>query len=157
MREIADALGLSHQRIQQIVDSSGGGRRWRRRTSPAAEALVCSFCGREQRKAKKLVAGPGIYICNRCIGASRRITEGQTLDPTSALVVADASDGVRCGFCGKARTEVEQIVVAPSAPVPAKSKYRSVAICNECLDLCAEIMARPAGSAPAGQSPGGYS
>ena len=35
LREIADALGLSHQRVHQIVESAGGSRRWRsRRTAP---------------------------------------------------------------------------------------------------------------------------
>jgi ATP-dependent Clp protease ATP-binding subunit ClpX len=39
---------------------------------------------------------------------------------------------MRCSFCGKARTEVESIVAGPT---PA------VAICNECVALCAEIVA----------------
>jgi ATP-dependent Clp protease ATP-binding subunit ClpX len=35
----------------------------RKSTSP----LTCSFCGKHQRKVKKLIAGPGVYICNECI------------------------------------------------------------------------------------------
>ena len=38
---------------------------------------------------------------------------------------------VTCSFCGKPRTEVDQIVCGPT---PA------IAICNECVDLCREIM-----------------
>jgi ATP-dependent Clp protease ATP-binding subunit ClpX len=31
------------------------------------ENLQCSFCGKSQRDVKKLIAGPGVYICNECI------------------------------------------------------------------------------------------
>ena len=30
--------------------------------------LVCSFCGKSQKEAKKLIAGPTVYICDECIG-----------------------------------------------------------------------------------------
>jgi len=30
-------------------------------------ALTCSFCGKHQRKVNKLIAGPGVYICNECV------------------------------------------------------------------------------------------
>ena len=33
----------------------------------STSALTCSFCGKRQRQVKKLVAGPGVYICNECI------------------------------------------------------------------------------------------
>src|SRR5574339_932074 len=29
--------------------------------------LCCSFCGKNQREVKKLIAGPGVYICDECI------------------------------------------------------------------------------------------
>src|SRR5690348_15798456 len=68
LREIAEALGLSHQRVHQIVESAGGSRRWRARR-PAPEQLVCcSFCGRDQKRTKALITGPGdVGICDRCI------------------------------------------------------------------------------------------
>jgi ClpX C4-type zinc finger len=43
-----------------------------------------------------------------------------------------SAEPIRCSFCGKPRTEVESIVAGPT---PA------VAICNECVALCAEIIA----------------
>jgi len=43
-----------------------------------------------------------------------------------------SADSIRCSFCGKPRAEVESIVAGPT---PA------VAICNECVALCAEIIA----------------
>jgi ATP-dependent Clp protease ATP-binding subunit ClpX len=29
--------------------------------------LTCSFCGKHQRKVDRLIAGPGVYICNECV------------------------------------------------------------------------------------------
>ena len=33
----------------------------------------CSFCGKGQGEVKRLVAGPGVYICSQCIGLCNRI------------------------------------------------------------------------------------
>ena len=33
-----------------------------------ADQLNCSFCGRQQREVKKLIAGPQVFICDECIG-----------------------------------------------------------------------------------------
>jgi len=30
--------------------------------------LSCSFCGKHQNQIKKLIAGPGVFICNECTG-----------------------------------------------------------------------------------------
>ena len=32
-----------------------------------SDLLKCSFCGKSQKQVKKLIAGPGVYICNQCI------------------------------------------------------------------------------------------
>ena len=29
--------------------------------------LVCSFCGKHQDQVRRLIAGPGAYICNECV------------------------------------------------------------------------------------------
>jgi ATP-dependent Clp protease ATP-binding subunit ClpX len=31
------------------------------------ELLKCSFCGKSQKQVKRLIAGPGVYICDECI------------------------------------------------------------------------------------------
>ena len=44
--------------------------RFRRRAASAKKStatLTCSFCGKHQRQVDKLIAGPGVYICNECI------------------------------------------------------------------------------------------
>jgi ATP-dependent Clp protease ATP-binding subunit ClpX len=37
------------------------------------EVLQCSFCGKSQNEVKKLIAGPGVYICNECIDICNEI------------------------------------------------------------------------------------
>src|ERR1700750_754878 len=37
------------------------------RPTDSNEQLLCSFCGKSQRQVKKLIAGPGVYICDECI------------------------------------------------------------------------------------------
>ena len=37
------------------------------------ELLSCSFCGKSQNDVRKLIAGPGVYICNECIGICNEI------------------------------------------------------------------------------------
>ncbi len=41
----------------------------------ANEQLKCSFCGKSQRQVKKLIAGPGVYICDECIDLCNEIIE----------------------------------------------------------------------------------
>ena len=31
------------------------------------QSYLCSFCGKSQEEVAKLVAGPGVYICNECV------------------------------------------------------------------------------------------
>lgn len=40
-----------------------------------SEHLKCSFCGKTQRQVKKLIAGPGVYICDECVGLCNEILE----------------------------------------------------------------------------------
>ena len=47
------------------------------------ELLKCSFCGKSQKQVKKLIAGPGVYICDECIDLCTEIIEeeqGQTTE-----------------------------------------------------------------------------
>ncbi len=40
-----------------------------------APRLRCSFCGKSEDQVKKLVAGPGVYICNECIVLCAQVIE----------------------------------------------------------------------------------
>ena len=41
------------------------------------KGVKCSFCGKTQEAVKKIVAGPGVYICNECIGLCNEIIESE--------------------------------------------------------------------------------
>ena len=43
--------------------------------SESGDLLKCSFCGKSQRQVKKLIAGPGVYICDECIDLCNEIIE----------------------------------------------------------------------------------
>ena len=42
--------------------------------------IRCSFCGLPQESVKKIIAGPGVYICNECIGLCNDIIENEYYD-----------------------------------------------------------------------------
>ena len=45
------------------------------RVGDGADLLKCSFCGKSQKQVKKLIAGPGVYICDECIDLCNEIIE----------------------------------------------------------------------------------
>jgi len=46
------------------------------------ELLKCSFCGKSQKQVKKLIAGPGVYICDECIDLCNEIIEEELAETT---------------------------------------------------------------------------
>ncbi|HEY8844309.1 MAG TPA: ClpX C4-type zinc finger protein, partial [Gaiellaceae bacterium] len=51
------------------------------RASDGNEQLLCSFCGKSQRQVKKLIAGPGVYICDECIDLCNEIIDEELTAP----------------------------------------------------------------------------
>ena len=47
-----------------------------------AELLKCSFCGKSQKQVKKLIAGPGVYICDECVDLCNEIIDEELTEPT---------------------------------------------------------------------------
>ena len=45
------------------------------RMQESADVLKCSFCGKSQKQVRKLIAGPGVYICDECIDLCNEIIE----------------------------------------------------------------------------------
>jgi hypothetical protein len=126
LREIADALSLSHQRIQQIVDGSGGSW-WRKawRTRGVTRDAVCTWCTRPPSEVGKLVAGPNIYICDDCVVQAFR--ELSALPQSGSGLRASRA---RCSFCSRAGGGARKVVTGARANV-----------CDDCLRLCREFMA----------------
>lgn len=67
------------------------------------ESVNCSFCGKSQDQVKKIVAGPGVYICNECIDLCREIIDEEIAEdaaqslldvPTPADIVSKLDDYV---------------------------------------------------------------
>jgi len=52
------------------------------RIGESGDLLKCSFCGKSQKQVKKLIAGPGVYICDECIDLCNEIIE-EELSETS--------------------------------------------------------------------------
>ena len=47
------------------------------------ELLKCSFCGKSQKQVKKLIAGPGVYICDECIDLCNEIIEEELAETST--------------------------------------------------------------------------
>lgn len=129
MREIAEALELSHQRVHQIIEASGGTGGWKARKK-AATILACTFCGLPKHKVTKLVAGPGVYICGDCVALVHRVGSEPVETPRTRLDPVPAGSRLQCSFCGKAAPKASGLVAGPG-----------VRICAECLRLCDEVIA----------------
>jgi len=129
VREVAQALSLSHQRVHQIVQGAGGtwwGRMWRTRT--VRPDAVCTWCGRPPSEVAKLIAGPRVYICDACIAAAERAASGSGITgPFSPM--ARTSIRRRCSFCGRIGAGSRSLVTASAGNV-----------CGDCLQTCRQIL-----------------
>ena len=54
-------------------------------TNDTGEQLLCSFCGKSQRQVKKLIAGPGVYICDECIDLCNEIIDEEAVESPSVI------------------------------------------------------------------------
>jgi hypothetical protein len=75
----------------------------------------CRACGLPRDAGRRLIAGPGVYLCESCIA------------PLATRESATAT-AARCSFCGR-----RDVLIAGAWP--------SVAICAPCLDLAHSILA----------------
>lgn len=133
LREIADALGLSHQRVHQLLDLP-------RDPEPRRQgrSLVCAFCDRTQSQVRKLICGPAaVGICDDCAVLAAGCAAGGAHSSDSRTTVRPERTGRPCSFCGKRGDQAPAYVAAE----------RDAVVCVECLDLCAEVLAEELGQA----------
>jgi len=116
-----------------------------------ADDFSCSFCGKRRREVRKLISGPRVFICNECVARCREVIgprpapledaaqpERTTGDLPAQLASADEEvtaerkppDEKHCSFCGRLKVDVAKLVTGPT-----------VYICNECIELCEDIVA----------------
>ena len=121
VREIAEALSLSHQRVQQIVSAAGGSwwQLWRSRR--VKRDAVCTWCDRPPSEVAKLIAGPNVFICDGCITAAER-----QLKTASSPAASGSSRS--CAFCSRRANKARSLA------------YGSYSICGDCLRVCREIL-----------------
>ena len=142
MREIADALGLSYQRVHQIVDTAAG----KGAVKECRTTAVCSFCGADKSTTRRLIGGPGeLLVCEQCVIRAQDLIAGRARDAneqTRLVSVDPVNDNARCAFCGKKRQRVASMVEAPNQPLTGTfTKALDVPrICDLCLALCDEIL-----------------
>lgn len=53
--------------------------------------LKCSFCGKSQEQVRKLIAGPGVYICDECVELCNEILDEELIDESSPNVSSTSS------------------------------------------------------------------
>lgn len=156
LRDVAQALGISHQRVQQIVKASGGtwwSFIWRGRN--VRPDMICSFCGRPSTQVAKLIAGPRVYICDACVGAAEQVLRGES--STEGTPERSAGGGpmelvpfdsrVRCSFCRQKSVHVLVKVKKTLAHPEDRSRLEvrvvksgGKAVCSKCLQICRRIL-----------------
>ena len=58
------------------------------RSSGHSDAFGCNFCGKSHKEARKLIAGPGVNICDECIGICNEIIDQDTKEVVAASKVS---------------------------------------------------------------------
>jgi hypothetical protein len=158
LREIAQVLRLSHQRVHQIIDDAAEPeprRQWWRRRGRRLQppAGPCAFCGRSREECTNMIEGPGIFICDACVARASRLAAGSAAEvaevevgAAAPMLVEPSGSEAECNFCEKHMQRLVAGSVA-SAPVGKVGKVgRRPRICDECLAMCEEILAETASS-----------
>jgi ClpX C4-type zinc finger len=144
LREIAEALRLSHQRVHQIIDEAAEPtqRRWRREPQRLPGPVgPCSFCGRPRDVCVKLIAGPEVFICDRCMIQATQLAAGSAVEGQAEgrMRLEPPASEARCSFCNLEARQVRHLV-ASGLPGPADKFGDLPRICDKCRDLCLEIL-----------------
>ena len=72
---------------------------------------MCSFCGKSHSEVKKLIAGPGVYICNECIDVCSNILEKELGEQTDSHSGHQPSSGSKTLTPAEMRQKLDDFVV----------------------------------------------
>ncbi len=115
-REIGGELGLSHQRVHQIL-----------------EELSCDFCGAPRREAERMIAaGYGGHICDLCVAIGEKVLGNRSTESDGRTTMRFVSPENRptCTFCG----------VKQNKRSKGMASHKANRICPACVTLCREII-----------------
>lgn len=108
-------FGLARRMASALVEVLG----------PDRSTRHCSFCFKSQDEAFKFIAGTGVFICDACVCVCSQIVAEDT---TTGIRGGDEAS-LQCSFCRKRAHEVRTFVQSSADN-----------ICNECVELCVEII-----------------
>jgi hypothetical protein len=150
MREIATALGMSHQRVHQIIGTdgiveveasavtdvsplpttvAGTGPSTTTAVAVTAGEDACSFCGAPRRELDKLFAAPGpVFICGGCVAAANLAVQSREAKGFRSVPV---DEDATCSFCGNA---------SAVGGVMAEAEAGSPRICSRCTETCRKLV-----------------
>jgi hypothetical protein len=90
----------------------------------------------------KLIAGPGVFICDRCVMQATRLAAGPAVEGQAeeSMRLEPPGSQARCSFCNLEARKARHLVASGLA-VPAGKLGDLPRICDRCRDLCLEILA----------------
>jgi hypothetical protein len=94
---------------------------------PTAAVVNCSFCGKSQEHVRKIIAGPGVHICDECIDLCSEILE-RDAEPASVPLTSRVVAIGSCRLCSLPKDVAELRIVADRGP-----------LCVECIDAVRSV------------------
>jgi ATP-dependent protease Clp ATPase subunit len=90
----------------------------------------------------KLIAGPMVFICDRCAVQATRLAAGSAVEGQAegSMRLEPPGSEAKCSFCNREARKVRHLV-ASALSVPAGKFGDLPRICDKCRDLCLEILA----------------
>ncbi|WP_331709109.1 ClpX C4-type zinc finger protein, partial [Cephaloticoccus capnophilus] len=73
----------------------------------SSRMTLCSFCGKTQSEVKKLIAGPGVFICDSCVSLCKTILDRELMQVAAAHAAAHGAAGGLAGAEGDTANETE--------------------------------------------------
>lgn len=105
----------------------------------ASNLTMCSFCGKSHSEVKKLIAGPGVYICNECIEVCSTILEKELAEEGQSDFGHALADGVSTPTPAEIREKLDEYVIGQDHA----KKVLSVAVYNHYQRLRQDQTAAP--------------